>query len=217
MKAQTISIQMGILICAIAAFGQGSFQNLDFESAQVIPDPYYGVPYIIATSNALPGWQAFSGTNQLSDVFYNVAFNVELVGGTNSLVIGGNISVGLYNGGSISQSALVPADAESLLVRAHYVTPLAPGIFSISLGGQNLQYTAIPEYGEGPFRYLFAADVSAFADQTETLTFLTTSGGFVVDDIQFSPELIPEPSLSCLLFLGSGALFCIRRRRQPTC
>jgi hypothetical protein len=43
----------------------------------------------------------------------------------------------------------------------------------------------------------------------ETLTF---SGGGILDDIQFSPELIPEPSPSWLLFLGSGVLLYVRRK-----
>jgi hypothetical protein len=202
MKALS-AIQTALLITAISAVGQGTFQNLDFESAQVIPDPYYGRPDIIVASNALPAWQAFNGTNQLADVFYNSGFYVELVGGTNSMVIDGNFSVAL-NGGSISQTASVPADAESLLFRALNVkSPFPPGLLYVTLDGQNLAYTAI---SNGTTSYgldytIYAVDISAFAGQVENLTF---SGGRILDDIQFSPEFIPEPSPSWLLVLGSG-------------
>src|SRR5947208_2639943 len=52
--------------------GQGTFQNLGFESAQIIPvegSPYY--PYAVATSNALPGWSVFYGTQPQSEITYN--------------------------------------------------------------------------------------------------------------------------------------------------
>jgi hypothetical protein len=43
------------------AFPQGTFVNLDFERARIIPipnSPYY--PYAVATSNALPGWTDYN-------------------------------------------------------------------------------------------------------------------------------------------------------------
>ncbi|MDE3067565.1 MAG: hypothetical protein KGJ60_08435 [Verrucomicrobiota bacterium] len=68
-----MSKAMFVILAAVAAFGalahcQGTFQNLDFEAARVIlitNGPYYGD---IATTNALPGWSAFAGTNQLSAI-----------------------------------------------------------------------------------------------------------------------------------------------------
>jgi hypothetical protein len=45
----------------------------------------------------------------------------------------------------------------------------------------------------------------------ETLTF---SGRGLLDDIQFSPEVIPEPSAAALVFLGSGILFYVCRIRK---
>src|SRR6266496_3119850 len=58
-------------LCGLALFlaatctlhSQGSFVNLDFESANIIPDPvspYY--PHAVSVANALPGWTAYGGT-----------------------------------------------------------------------------------------------------------------------------------------------------------
>jgi hypothetical protein len=134
------SIQTAILIFAIPAFGQGTFQNLNFEAAQPIPDPNYGVPYIIVSSNALPAWQAYNGTNQLIDIAYNLTgVTVGLVG-SNSLVIDGDFSV-LLGGGSISQTASVPPDAKSLLYEVS-VSGIAPPL-SAFLDGQRLSATVV--------------------------------------------------------------------------
>lgn len=75
---------------ALSAPAQGTFQNLDFEAARVV---FVEGQYIDASS-ALPGWMAYSGTNQLSQIafnFYTHADAVELYG-SNALVIGGNFT-----------------------------------------------------------------------------------------------------------------------------
>ena len=86
---------------ALTALGQGTFQNLDFEAARVVfvaTDVYS----FIATLNALPGWTAFSGTNQLSVVAFNpggmVVEPVGLYGSDAPVVIGGSFSLGLEAG-----------------------------------------------------------------------------------------------------------------------
>jgi len=56
---------------AIAAPAQGTFVNLDFESANIIPDPtspYY--PYAVSVANGLPGWTAYGGTFA-GDILYD--------------------------------------------------------------------------------------------------------------------------------------------------
>jgi hypothetical protein len=209
-----LSIPMALLVAAIPAFGQTGFLNLDFESAQPVPDPTYGQPYIIATGNALPGWQAFNGTNPLSDVFYNSGYWVELVGGTNSLVVDGNYSVSL-SAGSISQTAQVPTGAESLLFRAVIVRSPVPSILHVTLDGQDLAYTAVSSgtTASGLGYSTYAADISVFAGQVDTLMFSGDIGA--LDDIQFSSSPVPESSPLWLLFLGSGVLIYYHRRGQP--
>jgi len=43
---------------------------------------------------------------------------------------------------------------------------------------------------------------------------LTFLGGGLLDDIQFSPSLIPEPSDASLIFLGGGIFMYFRARNQ---
>ncbi len=221
-------ILAGILlgqVVAISAIGQDTFQNLDFESAQVIIATNIGPNQFITAANALPGWSPwsaipgtnfFSGMNQLSLIEYNGGFlNSFVRGGTtpvdlfgsNPSVISGNFSVLVSAYGSISQTALVPANALSLRFDA-----TSPSL--VSLDGQSLSLIAIAlgTNSSGGYRStytVYAADISAFAGQVETLTF---SGGGILDDIQFSSSPIPESSPSWLLFLGSGIFMFLRTR-----
>jgi len=107
------------------AFGQGTFQNFDFESATIVT-AY--PPNIILTSDALPEWTVFDGTNQLSIILYNGGSAVSLWGA--GYALDGNFSVGFSTGGSISQTGLIPADARTLLFIG---TP--PSVTSRLLGG----------------------------------------------------------------------------------
>jgi hypothetical protein len=212
---------MAFLFVATAATvsvrGQ-DFVNLDFESAQVVFVSTNGTYQYIATANALPGWSAFNDTNQLSTIPYNPdgsgVWHVALVG-SNSTVLGGNFSAVFGAGASISQTGLIPADTESLFFEAH-ANPLS-GPLLVSLGGQNLSLVTISNaFSSYGLNYtVYGANVSAFAGQTEDLTFFDQTGGpWTIDDVQFSPETIPEPSGLALLLVGGGVLasFCVRCR-----
>ena len=62
---------------------------------------------------------------------------------------------------------------------------------------------------------LYGVDISGFAGKVETLAFssgLPDNGAVGVDDIRFSPEAVPEPSAISFFCLGSGVLFCLRRK-----
>jgi hypothetical protein len=137
--------------------------------------------------------------------------------GFSNFVIAGNFSVSLSSGtpaASISQTGLVPVGTESLLFEAH-ADPFQE-FLSVSLGGQNLAFSAISTSANYT---LYGADIAAFAGQTETLAFsasspLSVGSVWTIDNIQFSPSSIPEPSASCLLLLGSGALMYVRRTHK---
>jgi hypothetical protein len=64
---------------------------------------------------------------------------------------------------------------------------------------------------------LYGGDVSAFAGQVSQLSFASLAGGapneLLVDNIQFSSQLIPEPSVFGLLALV-GLFLGLRRRHS---
>jgi hypothetical protein len=119
---------------------------------------------------------------------------------------------------TLSQTGFVPLGTRSLSFLA-----VTGGPFEVSLGGAALNLVSSPVAGQ---RYsLFQADVSAFAGQTVELDFTLFAAnpydnnirGLILDDIQFSPNAIPEPSSLGLLALGIavlGAWLLIRRKSE---
>ena len=207
-------------VFVISARGQ-SFLNLDFESAQNLTNnPGNGVR--VAATNALPDWTAYNDSLALSAVFYETNYvgsggSVALDGG--SLALSGNWSVflGLY--GSISQTGLVPGNAESLQFEAQGPGgggSLGASAFAVALGGQNLSFSVLTE---GSDYTVYGANIPADLDgQMEALTFLCQgngSGGVRLDDIEFLPVSIPEPSEFALIGLGAILFGLCRQRKSP--
>jgi hypothetical protein len=206
-------------ISATHAHGQGTFQNLDFESAN-IPN---GTPAgTVAVSSALPSWTVYYGSSQQSQMGYQsfslgATFVSLLTPGSNPVFnsINGNYSVLLQGGvtstdASIVQTGIVPSSAKSILFYAESVNA---GTLLVSLGGQNIPFFAL---SSGPNYTEYGGDISAFAGQTEQLKFsaLYQSGGnnnWNIDDIQFSPNQIPEPQTWALLFCGAAGGLLTRR------
>lgn len=201
------------VLCTIvlSVRGQSTFQNLDFESAQLIFSSTNGSVQYIATANALPGWLAYGGnggTNQLAEIPYNLTNGlvVQQVGlrGPGAPVIGGSYTVAIFgaiaNGGSISQTGIIPGDAETLVFKAFTYSP-----FLVALNGQSLSYIPI---SSTPNYTVYGADISPLAGQTATLSFSLGVG--LLDDIQFSLTAIPEPSALALLALST---FVVAARR----
>lgn len=191
---------------AVTAHSQGTFQNLDFEAARIIFTSFDRV----GTTNALPGWMAFSGTNELFTVPYNNRTVPNYVGlqGSNDVVISGSFSVLVEYNGSLSQTGLVPAEAQALLFKARAANPLVPSTLLVSLEGQDLAYTVL---ASGPDYTLYGADIAAFAGQMATLSFARQGvSSYFIDDIQFA---VPEPSTLALVGVG-GFLFAAHRLRR---
>jgi PEP-CTERM motif len=200
------------------------FVNLDFENGTIVPDPsspYY--PNAVYASDAIPGWTAtgFIGPN---DILYNSAS----LGSTSVSILDmngsppalyGNFSIYLYGGqtapsASISQTAVVSASAQSILFWSQDNGQPA-GTLLVSLGGQNIPYFAL---ATGPNRTtLYGGNIpAAFAGQSEQLTFSALEGinnAWEIDDIQFSPSSVPEPSIFGLFALG-GLFFGLCRWRH---
>jgi len=197
-----------------------SFLNLNFESAQSLPgNPGNGA--LIAVTNALPGWTANDASLALSDVYYvsnysgGASSSVELEGG--SLALSGNLSVGLYLEGSISQTGLVPNNAASLEFEAQGPGPgysLGASHLSVALGGQSLPFSAL---SQGSDYIVYGANIPANLDgQTEALIFSCQgigSGNVLLDNIEFSTSSVPEPGEFGLIGVGVVLFGLCRRKR----
>ncbi len=103
---------------------------------------------------------------------------------------------------AISQTGMIPVDALSLRFLA-----FGPQIL-VTFGGQSLSLSPLVS-GPG-LGTLFGADISAFAGQTGELRFTApnlSSMGFpndvFLDDISFSPQAEPEPSVFGLFTFGA--------------
>ena len=206
-----------------------AFVNLDFESADLTPIPPGQFGGSAPIGFALPGWTGYLGTNRVSSVLQNnltlgtasldiLGPNWNNVGGIR--IIDGQYTVILQPGfdpfgsghdvsASISQTGLVPANAESIRFKA-----LASG-FSVSIAGQRLSLVTL---GMGASYTLYGADVSSFAGQAAALTITglaQPNGGGFFDSIVFSPSPVPEPSIVALLLCAGVAFFLARPLLGP--
>jgi len=191
---------------------QGTFQNLNFEAAQLVPIP--GDPNgAVQFSAAFPGWTGYIGSQQAvttvpngvpigpSQAFIAIMAPPDWVAHQGSYEVGFASENGLSVG--IAQTGQVPTEAKSLQFLALY----AP---TVSLAGQVLSPIRL---GNGPgATSLFGVDVSSFAGQTRELRFQPGLGIDYLDAITFSDQGIPEPSTFGLFTLGA-LLFASRARR----
>ena len=220
-----------IRLAVVSAFllqrvlGQG-FVNLNFESTQLSAG---GTPTTVSASSAFPGWSASIGTTAQSNVLYNSgtlgASSVALLaGGSYSpvSVFDGSFSALLVTGvggdASLSQTGLVPTNANSILLYVNMGPQILATNFSVSLGGKTIQMFALQPYASYSY-ILYGGSVSSFAGQVVELTFTSLSSGgsgvnaFAFDDVQFSSSPVPEPDT--LSMVGLGLLFLCYRMTRP--
>jgi len=229
-KSQIKTLMAGMLLCAARHSGLAqSFVDLDFEDAVIVPDPsspYY--PNAVYASDSLPGWTVTGNFMGPSEIFYNdislgsPSVSIFDANGPSRIyypVLDEEFSVDLYGGSlqtpgvSINQTGLVPAYAASILfIASPNGSPLG-GPLLVSLGGQNISFSAL---SAGPNYTVYGGNIpSGLAGESEPLTFAVPAGGnnfWELDDIQFSATPVPEPSSSGLFALG--ALFVAWRHRR---
>ena len=106
----------------------------------------------------------------------------------------GNVA-GFHSSAQIAQTSLIPVTTQSLVFWGNL-----SGV-NVTFNGQLIPYSAI---GSGINYTIYGANISALAGQTGTLAFtaLENNGG-MLDNIQFSSQAIPEPSVFGLSALGS--------------
>jgi hypothetical protein len=206
-----------ILIIFIQFLSRGAeaqgFVNLNFESANVSGFSTGSVP----TTNTFPSWTAYIAGVQQSSVIYdtrpldNAAVTLQ---GTNSdslTPIQGNFTAWLLGSSrfasqqqsvGLGQTGQVPVSAESLIFWGYV------GSTDVSFAGHTL---SLIEIGNTANYNIYGANISSYAGQTGQLLF-TVQPGFndVIDNIQFSSNIVPEPSTLGLSALGG--LFVVWRR-----
>jgi hypothetical protein len=193
----------------VGAYGQGTFQNLDFESASIPSGTQPGSGAFI--SSALPGWTP-SGA-----IYDGVSLGGAIIciedglggwprplQGTYSPALFGGYSPIVGVSSTISQTALVPNGTTSLLMDAQPVFSWNYG-FTVSLGGRTVSMVPLETFSSYT---VYGGDISVFAGQTAQLSitvppppsYSPNPNGFLFDNIMFST--IPEPSVLGLAAVG---------------
>jgi hypothetical protein len=197
----TILLASVLISAASSGFSQGTFDNLNFEQAN-ISDPI-----------SITGWTLYSGTVAYNDVSLGgAAISIhstqslffQPLQGNSSVFIQGS-SAGPPTSAAIGQSGQIPLNCLSLRFWADPRSNL-----QVTFGGQLIpmfKLSSTPNYD------VFGGDISTFAGQSAELRFtgLANSGGYF-DNIEFSTEPIPEPSILALLCLGG---YFALVKRQP--
>jgi hypothetical protein len=222
-----------LLLSALGAAGQGTFQNLGFENTTltvILINPGYPFPFY-TTNATIPGW-AWSprGNAGYGDPNTIVSFNERALDSTavtlhdmsdlSARALAGHYSILLqggsqffpqqYGGASIFQTGLIPDTAQSLMY-------LGGAALQVSFNGQSLTPVALETT---PSYTTWGINISAYAGQSGELRFavpwLATS---LLDGIQFSSSAVPEPSVLSLSLLGFVLVPAIKRwanrSRQP--
>jgi hypothetical protein len=223
-----------LLLSAVGAAGQGTFQNLDFEQSTIVSSHPSGYGYDTGIAD-VPGWTEYNGwgDSNYSDgmtVIYNThtldSPNVSLLGtglpippmqGQYGVLLWGGDIIGSTNGASIGQTGQIPPTAKSMT----FMWSLGFGgvayySLQVTFAGHSLSFRPISSTASYE---TYGADITALAGQTGEIQFTTSpfGGGNLIDNIQFSDQPVPEPSVSSLSALGAllmGWRLLYRRRGQ---
>lgn len=210
-----ISIVLTLFVLCERGRAQG-FINFNFESANLSPVPAGQFGGEVSSLDAIPGWTASVGTNQLTQVLQNNLTlgnaSVDILGPSwNSYgIIQGQYTVVLQPGANpfgnesenvsafISQTGVVPANAEALTFLA-----VLESSVSVTLDGQNLSLIDLGTSGNAT---LYGANIpTSLGGLSETLTITALAAPNAADyfdSFAFSPTVVPEPGTLGLCVLG---------------
>src|ERR1051326_1419455 len=157
---------------------QGTFQNLAFESASLVPIP--GDPYgRVQFDAAFPAWGGLVGGAQQNAVLYdNLFLDTSGIGivdsgwpfGSPPVIQGAFtalLEAGIGGDTSLFQTAVVPISSRSLRFECS-LDPISITNLHVTLGAQQL---ALLSLGTGPNYTVYGADITTLAGQNTTLNF----------------------------------------------
>lgn len=213
-----------------SVMSQGSFQNLDFESARLPPLSVEDRAIWTNASAAVPYWSVFYGTQPAQEVLYHglsLGSTLLSVVDPNMLnpserAISGNFSVALAAGVldvptdlTLAQSGTIPANAQSFRFKVRGTIP--DGWLEVYFQNQFLPIQQLESLGG---INIYGADITAFASRYGELKLVAVAPrpfglrGKIIDDLEFSPMAVPETSAFVLFALGSGLAGWWWRRRS---
>jgi hypothetical protein len=206
---------------ALLAQAQGSFTNLDFESANVSGYPPRDLS--VPISAAFPGWVGDIGGTQVQQMWYDDlslggseisitdSFGPQL--GLSFAPLQGKYSALLFGGvggpATISQTGLVPTGMVSVAVEMWW-SGAAP---IVTLGGQTIAMAPAKTYTNFT---LYAGNIGILAGQTATLSFTAVPPAgpglpsmVELDNIIFSKTPAPPPcsrTATATAIISNGSL-----------
>lgn len=243
MRIDLISLAFVHLSATAVAFGQGAFQNLGFEMANVSnPDLLHSVPF----SSAFPYWQAYGvhdvpsvPPGALTRAYYNatdmdqMTIGIYDAGGPANHPVFGRYTayieadLGSFRQGYIylTQTGLIPADARSIRFVSASYSSLAGVSAQLSFSLNGTSISSIP-LAIDPSYVLWGADVSAYAGSSAQIGFTVSAlypfadttdphvfVGVGLDSINFSTTPVPEPRAAALSMAGVLLLLLLPRAK----
>jgi hypothetical protein len=224
------------LFFVLSDFAQGTFENLNFEQANLTPIPAGQFGGEVPISSALPGWSGSIGGVSATEVLQNNTTlgqaSIDILGpswNSGPGIIDGNYSVYLQSGGtpgnsttpanvSLWENGTIPANANSLEFSAWNQSP-ATAIFTVSFAGNSLSPVLLSsaQSPSGQPYNVYGVNLSSYAGQTGELEFTSVfnqngSSWTELDDISFSTTAVPEPNSILLTGIG-GLVFAWYRLR----
>jgi hypothetical protein len=236
MKTNIIATSCLLALCLTAGLSghaQGTFQNLNFESASVPGGTQPGS--LLPISSAFPGWSAYAASPEIgmSNAVTQIPYDDFSLGGSVISVLDantglgfaplqGNYSAALFGGSfppwyTIYQAGLVPAGTRSLQLAAYSVG----ASFVVKLGAEAVNMVPLSTVSRSGFPgsyTIYGGDMSSFAGQAVQLSITelppsgTSPSELFLDNIVFSENWVPEPGTWELVMCGV-AVFASRRRR----
>jgi hypothetical protein len=212
-------IIIAFLLRAFSVSAQGGFQNLNFEAANIPAGTQAGTE--VSSNAAIPGWSGsspiiydFLGSGGSQVAIIDSSFRITPLQGNYSVILVGGTDTGYNYPSYISQTGLVPANAQSIQMDLSVLG--FPGVpYVIAINGQSISMSPLQTF---PNYTVYGGNISAYAGQDATLSITqdapvgeaAESGILEVDDIVFSPSSIPEPGSWALILCGAAALMMRR-------